>query len=229
MASWWRRWKYANVGLLTGSTAGLVVVDLDGEEGCRTFLELQQRHGSCPETRWVRTGSGGWHAYFAHPGGAMGNTARKLGPGVDTRGDQGYVVAPPSNHISGKRYVWANNEKVAPLPGWLLDLLRPQVAQPRQPLPRLVGDFGSDSYAQAALRREAEIVRTTAAGSRNHVLNCAAFSIGTLIGAGRLDETSVVATLLDAALAAGLGQLEAERTIASGIRSGVRHPRALAG
>lgn len=228
VAGWWRRWKEANVGLLTGANAGLVVVDLDGEEGCGTFLELQRRHGPCPKTRWVRTGSGGWHAYFTHPGGPMGNTARKLGSGIDTRADGGYVVAPPSNHASGARYAWANTEKAAPLPGWLLDLLRPRPTPPRSVRP-LIGERGGDSYAHAALRREAESVKTTAPGSRNHVLNCAAFSLGTLIGAGRIDENAVVTTLLDAALAAGLGQTEAERTIASGVRGGLRHPRPIAG
>ncbi|MBI4497071.1 MAG: AAA family ATPase [Chloroflexi bacterium] len=48
----------------------------------------------------------GWHLYLAHPGGHVPNTAGKLGPGLDIRGDGGYAVSPPSLHRSGHFYTW---------------------------------------------------------------------------------------------------------------------------
>jgi hypothetical protein len=225
VAAWWRRWPHANVGLATGSGTGLVVVDLDGDEGAEAFAALQRRHGPLPDTRWARTGSGGWHAYFRHPGGAMPNTARRLGPGIDTRGDGGYVVAPPSLHASGGRYAWHNRARLAPMPGWLVELLRPPAPAPRRPV-RLRGH--ADAYSAAALDRECKAVASTPPGGRNHALNAAAFALGTLVASGRLDASDVRAALLGAALSAGLGEIESERTIASGITAGARHPREVA-
>lgn len=55
---------------------------------------LQDR-GDLPLGRAIRTGSGGRHLQFRHPGGTVRNDAgRRIGPGVDIRGDGGYVIAP---------------------------------------------------------------------------------------------------------------------------------------
>lgn len=221
VTAWWRRWPAAHLGLATGVSAGLVVIDLDGDEGPEAFRELQRHHGPVPATRWVRTGSGGWHCYFAHPGGMMPNSARKLGPGIDSRGDGGFVVAPPSSHVSGGRYLWHNRERLAPMPAWLVGLLCPPPPPPRPPV-RL---RGVDAYARAALEQECREVASTAPGGRNHALNVAAFSLGTLVGAGKVDESSVSAALLAAALSSGLAETEAERTIRSGLSAGARQPR----
>ena len=60
--SWWRSWPDANVGVATGR--GLVVLDADGQEGRRTLLDLQRRHGRLPETALAVTGGGGLHYLF---------------------------------------------------------------------------------------------------------------------------------------------------------------------
>ncbi len=98
-----RRWftekPYANVGIITGSISGVVVVDADGEAG---VAELERR--GYPVTWTARSGSGGLHVYFRHPGHRVGN--RKIAGIGDLRGDGGLIVAPPSLHISGERYEW---------------------------------------------------------------------------------------------------------------------------
>lgn len=224
ITAWWSRWPTANIGVVTGrgGRVPLLVVDVDGAEGEASCKALQRRHGALPATRWVLTGSGGWHAYFRAPEGPLGNSAGKLGPGLDTRCDNGYVICPPSRHASGGIYSWHNAIPAAPAPAWLVSLLRPPAPAPRAPL-RLVR--GGDAYVDAALRSECEAVAATAKGGRNHRLNAAAYSLGSLVGAGRLDESVAAAAVLDAGLACGLGQVEVERTVRSGLRAGQAHPR----
>ncbi|HEV7686449.1 MAG TPA: bifunctional DNA primase/polymerase, partial [Acidimicrobiia bacterium] len=79
---WWDRWPTANVAVRTGAVSGLVVLDLDPDHGGDTTLEaLLAEHGPLPHGLVVRTGSGGRHFYFAHPGGVVRNdTGRLLGP-----------------------------------------------------------------------------------------------------------------------------------------------------
>jgi hypothetical protein len=50
------------------------------------------------------TGGGGMHVLVA-PVPGQGNRAKFI-DGCDYRGANGYIVAPPSIHASGKEYVW---------------------------------------------------------------------------------------------------------------------------
>ncbi|MCX7618334.1 bifunctional DNA primase/polymerase [Tepidiforma sp.] len=126
---WWRRWPKANVGIATGAVSGLVVLDIDprngGDEALRGLLAQHggwgvPTDGGYPETWTVLTGGGGQHYYFAIDGPVP---SRKLAEGVDLKGDDGYVVAPPSVHPSGRPYMAeASTEHLspAPAPAWLL-------------------------------------------------------------------------------------------------------------
>jgi hypothetical protein len=221
VAAWWRRWKLANLGLVTGH-GGLFVLDVDGAEGEDTLAQLEAEHGPLPLTRWVRTGSGGRHAYFRSQE-HLGNSCRRVGPGLDGRGKGGYVLVPPSVHVSGTAYSWMNQDRAAQLPRWLLELLRPPAPPSPAPTSRIGRPRGD--YGRAALAGEEAMVRMSIPGSRNHRLNAAAFSLGQLVGAGMLDVNEVAGTLLGAAQAAGLSEIEAQRTIASGLTAGQRHPR----
>lgn len=129
VAAWWKQWPWANVAIATGQQSGLVVVDIDPRHGGSDALDdLFVKRGSFPDTAEVMTGGGGRHFYFKHPGVAIRNSAGKLGSGIDVRGDGGYVLAPPSAHISGGTYEWeASSEPeevgLAAMPQWLIDLL----------------------------------------------------------------------------------------------------------
>jgi putative DNA primase/helicase len=126
---WWTRWPDANIGIATGAKSGVVVLDVDPDEGGALALEdLLAEHGSLPETVESLTGGGGRHLLFQHPGVEMRNSASKLGAGLDIRGDGGYVIAPPSLHESGRRYEWEvsshpTDVPLAPMPAWLLELV----------------------------------------------------------------------------------------------------------
>lgn len=123
-----------NIGIATGG--GIVVLDVDTcqqgghrADGGPTLSALEVKHGPLPATLEVITGSGGRQLYLRLPEGIRGcNSAGKLGPGLDVRGDGGFVVAPPSLHANGKRYVWApgkapNEVAIADAPSWLVDLV----------------------------------------------------------------------------------------------------------
>ena len=120
--NWWRSRPDANIGIATGS--GIAVLDIDPRHGGNvTIAELQKRHGRLPQTVMVRTGGGGWHLYFT---GDAGNSVGALGQGLDIRGNGGFVVAPPSLHVSGNRYEWRGDRdaEIAPLPEWIVSAVR---------------------------------------------------------------------------------------------------------
>jgi hypothetical protein len=75
------------------------------------------------------------------------------------------------------------------------------------------------------LEREADRVRTAGPGTRNSTFNRAAFRLGQLLATAALDRATLEIALTGAALAAGLGPLEVERTIRSGVEAGLAHPR----
>jgi len=138
--AWWKRWPEANVAVATGKGSGLVVIDVDPRHGGEDTWEGLKHELALAPTWEVRTGGGGLHAYFAYPPGAtISIGAGALGPGVDHRGDGGYVVTPPSNHASGGDYFWdvLEGEPLAELPEALaarLDVGRREPAKaPAQP------------------------------------------------------------------------------------------------
>jgi hypothetical protein len=127
---WWTNWPAANIGIATGK---VVVVDVDPRHGGDASLaQLEQKHGKLPASWRVKTGGGGVHIYLDAPSSiVIKNSAGLLGPGLDVRGDGGYVVAPPSGHISGEQYAWSTGKNLAPMPAWLVTALQ----QPRQKAP----------------------------------------------------------------------------------------------
>lgn len=129
VTTWWRLAPYANIGVPTGALSGLVVLDVDAHKfGEDSLFDLTQRFGQLPFTVMALTGGGGYHYLFAHPGPQLKirNSVENLGPGLDVRGDGGYIVVAPSSHASGRRYEWElschpKDVTLAPLPDWLLE------------------------------------------------------------------------------------------------------------
>lgn len=80
-------------------------------------------------------------------------------------------------------------------------------------------------YALSGFYAEVDQLAATAEGGRNDQLNKAAFSAGTLVGAGLIEEAQAVAELTDAARRAGLTDDEIAPTLASGLDAGKREPR----
>jgi hypothetical protein len=228
IAAWWRRWPNANVAVRTGAASRLVVVDIDpGHGGEESLAGLVAAHGPLPDTVAVHTGGGGRHLYFAHPGGTVRNSAGALGPGLDVRGDGGYVLAPPSRHVTGDTYRWVTTGRSAPLPAWLLYILGRPTANPAPPRQAPLRDPAAPTtaWAREALAGELARIRHSEPGRRNNDLNRAAFALGQLVGAGHLDAGPVHDLLVDAGLATGLVAHEVAATVRSGLGAGSCHPR----
>lgn len=127
---WWRRWPDANIGIVTGKASGLLVLDVDPRHGGdATLAELEREHGRLPDTVESLTGGGGRHILFRCPGYPVKSGAGTLGPGLDVKADGGYIVAPPSLHLRGRRYEWEvsshpDDIPIAEPPAWLLAMLK---------------------------------------------------------------------------------------------------------
>lgn len=103
--AWWQKWPNANVGVVTGAISNLIVLDCDAREGLE-IIEMNGGVGSAPCVLCSFEGDfRKRHFYFDYPDFEARNFAKKL-PGLDLRGEGGYVLAPPSKHPSGVFYEW---------------------------------------------------------------------------------------------------------------------------
>jgi hypothetical protein len=221
IADWWRQGPSLNIGIRTDD---VVVLDVDPRHGgFESLAALEALHDVLPHTWTARTGSDGRHIYFAAPSCAtLSNSAGRLGAGLDIRAKGGYIVAPPSKHISGKLYSWIEDPDeapLAPLPNWLIDKLTPP---PRPPI-QATRFHTSNSPAQAAAR--VIVILMTAArapeGQRNQIVFWAACRLYDMVREGALDQSAGMdglAQLRLAAVHAGLSARETNLTITSALR-----------
>jgi hypothetical protein len=221
---WWRQWPDVNVAVATGPESGIAVLDVDGPEGERSLADLERQYSPLPDAypmQWTGGGRGGWQAFFAYPAGRkVGNSAGRLGPKLDTRGDRGFVLVPPSR--TSYAYAWGAERSIwhvplPPMPAWMVDLLDPP-EQPHNPWTPPNPTRGS-AYAAAALKGALSRVATAANGQRNDQLNASAHSLFGLVATGELDREIVVRGLEQAAVAAGLVGIEIGRTIRSAAKA----------
>lgn len=138
VAAWADRFPRANFGIATGGRLRLYVLDFDRLDALAAFTE---RYGERPRTVTATTPKPGRHEYYvAPPSVPLGNTASKLLSGIDTRGTNGYVVAPPSRLADGRGYTWADgcspaDVAIAPLPETIARALMPALVPAVTALP----------------------------------------------------------------------------------------------
>lgn len=119
---WWGLEPRCNVAVATGAISGIFVIDVDGLGAEAELDKLEREYGELPPTVAAITPRPGRHIYFRMPDVPVSNSAGKIAPDIDVRGDGGYVLAPPSIHPSGRPYAWSVDSAgtIAAAPDWLL-------------------------------------------------------------------------------------------------------------
>ncbi len=229
---WSRQHPTCNIAVVTGAISGIIILDVDGPAGRESL-----RGYPIPPTVTVLTARGE-HYWFQYPNIHFGNGCR-IAPGLDIRGDGGYVAAAGSIHESGFHYQWKPDPnsppdsgqllspitiRPAPLPVWLTEMIHTRQQQSEEP----TSVSQPSLYAQAALTAEVRRIRSLpkAEGSRkNDHLNCSAFRMGQLIGADLIGEKDVIDALLTAWIDLDKPEKQGLATIRSGIAAGRKQPR----
>jgi len=123
---WWKEADY-NIGISPGPTA-MWVLDVDGPLGAESLARLELEFGALPPTLAIQTPRGPAHTHYWFAGSCRSSVG-KLGPKLDTRGEGGYVLVPPSV-VNGKEYTYANeSEDIAAGPEWIPRQLASRIAQ----------------------------------------------------------------------------------------------------
>jgi hypothetical protein len=186
VGAWWSRSPHALVGVPTGVPIDAVVLDVDvkrtNEYGFDTLDQLGL--AILPNTPMVHTRSGGLHLYFRRPvdrviSNTNGAWERGIGPGLDWRGDGGYVIVPSR----GSGYWWDphcnfDTTELADVPVQVLPR-EPEKDPPPKPVRP---ETGLSRYAEAALDAACRRIISAPAGEQEGTLNGEAFAIGTLAG-----------------------------------------------
>jgi hypothetical protein len=217
--AWWADQPLANIGLATGGN--IYVVDLDGAAGMAAWEFMIQTLPYTP-TRTVITGGGGRHHYFRPPHPDLRNTHWKIAEGIDTRGMGGYVLLPPSNHVSGSRYEWAEPRlPTQPLPDWITQRVTPQRVTPQQAPAIRFGE--TTPYGWGVLRASVARISAAREGNRNETLNEEAFNVGQWIGGGLIDPRGVADQLI--AACPDPDRAKVRSTVERALHDGAQHPR----
>ncbi|WP_324189942.1 bifunctional DNA primase/polymerase [Nocardia cyriacigeorgica] len=230
---WWRQCTSFNIGIVTGlAAAGLHVIDLDSphmqppvaqyEDALAQFTDRVAV--AVPATFTVATPAG-WHLYFRAPRRRrLRSTIGRLGPGIDSRGDGGYIVAPGSRTTTGDYHV-LRPAPVAVLPTRLVALLTPPPPIPPVTVPAAMHGPG---YVTAVVASEADRVARAVPGARNLTVFRSALRLGRLVAAGEISESHARAALVEAARThvgfEGFTDAEVDRAIDNGFRYTAQRP-----
>ena len=218
----WRRWPGPLIGTPTGNVNTFDVLDVDPRHGGDVWHVANRNR--LPSTRIHETRSGGLHILFRHHDGVR-NSAGRIAPGIDVRGEGGFVVWWPATGGSVKA-----EGAPAACPGWLLALILPPPSAPapssRRPCSTVVAG-AVDPRIVAAMTTTLARLEMAAPGQRHDRLRAAAVTIGGLMDQVGITIAAAERTLLDAVRRAGGAEIverNARGTIAWGLDRGRRSP-----
>ena len=217
----------ANFAAATGSLSGFFVVDVDGAEGKSSIQKLAKQNGGLGKSVRVKTPRG-WHLWYSCPKVPVGNSASRIAPHIDVRGDGGYVLLPGSIGPNREKYQFIKGRgledvEIGPAPEWVVSLVTSPskaIVAPSDGMEQRGDGVRKADYGTAALTDECQKLSALQEGQRNDGLNKASFRMGQLVVAGRLDESEAEFHLLRAALSGGLSEAESVATITSGLTAG---------
>ena len=114
------KYKNCNWGLDCGKS-DLYIIDVDVKNGVDGRENLKKLNIST-NTYTVTTPSGGLHLYYRGKG---RNSVSTLAPGIDTRGEGGYVIIPGSINEKGLQYKISNRTEPISLPDQIKKHIKP--------------------------------------------------------------------------------------------------------
>ena len=221
-----------NVGVAVGACTGpegarLLVVDSDRPGAIEDIAAaLGEKH---TPTMRVHTAKGHHDYYWAPADMQLGNGLGLLKGKFDgdVRAGNAYVIGPGSLHATGVIYTLESAEQPPEAaPEWLLTALQTRPTPPPAPATNVVIPADRhDAYTRKAVQAECDAITQAPDGDQNNTINTAAFSVGTLVGAGALTENEAREDLLAAARAGNHPEGRALATIESGLRAGMAQPR----
>jgi hypothetical protein len=115
---WFTRYPEANIGILLKESR-LVVIDADSDEAVKEFETVWANASMIPT---VTTGRGKHYYFKANSETPLHRSIHKGKSGMIDIFSNGYIVAPPSVHRNGHKYVWSNPPKKTGLlnaPYWI--------------------------------------------------------------------------------------------------------------
>lgn len=193
VSGWWDIWPDANIGIATGRPFAFVV-DEDVQDAI-TF-HWPDEAAALADVPIVRQQTPNGTHFLFDAGNDFGNSAggrgRSLGPGIDTRGDGGYIVVAPSVTPSG-RYSWRSDPRgpwpMPPEP--MAEALRPAPLRATVEPGNHQAEEWSPGYLSAAVAGAKRELAAAPDGTRNHTLNEVAFRLGTIGAHGVLGKEYV--------------------------------------
>jgi hypothetical protein len=238
---WVKRFPNANIGIAT-QPSGLIVIDCDASkgktrptewdlpgvtDGADVLATVAERYGAMypSDTYNVNTPNDGLHYYFRDSGNSTKSCAQVNGLWlVDVRSRGGYIVASGSALESGI-YQAGLIEEILPLPEWLRQAITPKPLlvrpTPHTRITRTSKTTKSSQYVEAGIRNQVALLASAGVGTRNDTLNTVAFACARLVAQCPPMHSFVWQALTYTALAIGLSEQEAARTIKSAYFAGM--------
>jgi hypothetical protein len=201
---WWRRWPDALIGVPTGEKFVVVDADLQHPQAQDWFASA-----GLPPTRTHVTRSGGRHLLF-RPHAQVRCTVGKMWPHVDTRGHGGFIIWWPACGFDV-----LHRGTLAPVPEWILQALQPRQTSERPAI-------GTMSIGKNPEAKIAGIIRAVAGareGERNRFTFWGACRLAELVIQNRIDRSTAIDLIVEAASRTGIPRMEALRTAQSAFRS----------
>ncbi|MGW1341788.1 bifunctional DNA primase/polymerase [Kribbella sp. NPDC002412] len=184
----------------TGASSELLVVDVDPAHGGDANLSELMRSELVPRTLWVRSGSGGVHLYYRHPGHEMQSRPMPERAGIDIKADGGYVVLPPSiHHRTRQPYRWGTGpaEPVEMPPALVTACLPPPEPEATCAGQITTTEAGGISHPDRLLTAHLNAVRHAPEGRRRTTLYGAARGVARMVAAGAIKHADAIAALTD--------------------------------
>jgi Bifunctional DNA primase/polymerase, N-terminal len=218
--------RWPRVGVATGAVSGIDVIDIDPDG----LQWLDANRHRLPPTREHQTPRGVHLPLQHHPN--MRNSNRRIAPGVDVRGDGGYVIWWPREGFP------VIDAQLAAWPEWLLALATTVVhsiahsVEGRMSRSPSHGGGGVEPTANLKLRSSYVLNKVYSAkvGERNRLLFWGSCRHGEMIGEGRIKREVAEKLLEGAAKTNGLwrdGADQVRATIRSGIETGIKQWQAM--